>query len=78
MFQVLLVIKIYIIFHPGIGLILEDVGYENRKSIRQQLEDVFQRDWASRYAYSIDKTVSDVKILKNSLNEAENRTNYTR
>ncbi|XP_023247850.1 phospholipase D3-like [Copidosoma floridanum] len=46
----------YFINTAGIGLVFEDASSKNQNSIRQQLEDVFERDWNSQYSYSLSCT----------------------
>lgn len=46
----------YFIDTAGIGMVFEDVGQKNEESIRQQLEDIFHRDWNSRYAHPLNET----------------------
>lgn len=35
-------------------MVFEDVGHKNNQSIRQQLEDIFHRDWNSSYAHLLN------------------------
>ncbi|XP_024936685.1 phospholipase D3 isoform X2 [Cephus cinctus] len=46
----------YFIDTAGIGMLFEDNSQKNQNSIRQQLEDIFHRDWNSPYAHSLNKT----------------------
>lgn len=61
LFGDILFTKPYHFSYLGIGLILEDVGHNNTNSIRQQLKDLFQRDWTSRYAYSVDTELPNAR-----------------
>ncbi|CAD6213375.1 GSCOCG00004039001-RA-CDS [Cotesia congregata] len=61
----------YFIDTAGIGLILEDADHKNNESIRQQLEDVFLRDWNSPYSYPLNTTPTASRIrsaVKNKMN----------
>ncbi|KAK0072788.1 hypothetical protein PV326_014112, partial [Microctonus aethiopoides] len=44
----------YFIDTAGIGMVFEDDGHKNNQSIRQQLEDIFHRDWNSSYAHLLN------------------------
>lgn len=44
----------YFITTGGIGLAIHGSSLGNHSDIRQQLEDVFQRDWYSEHAFSLD------------------------
>ncbi|XP_052768603.1 5'-3' exonuclease PLD3-like [Mya arenaria] len=44
----------YFITTAGIGLAVDGSSLGNHSDIRQQLEDVFQRDWYSEHAFSLD------------------------
>lgn len=37
-------------------MVFEDAGHTNRENIRQQLEDIFHRDWTSEYAHYLNTT----------------------
>ncbi|XP_046741298.1 5'-3' exonuclease PLD3-like isoform X2 [Diprion similis] len=50
----------YFISTAGIGMVFEDVGNKNEESIRQQLEEIFHRDWNSRFAHPLNKTCVDI------------------
>ncbi|XP_011638332.1 phospholipase D3-like isoform X1 [Pogonomyrmex barbatus] len=61
----------YFIDTAGIGTVFESVGNENNDNIRQQLENIFHRDWNSKY--SVPLNMSDNRsdnlwdrFLKNS------------
>jgi len=47
-----------IVFGSGIGTVFESVGHQNGDSIRQQLEDIFHRDWYSNYSFSLNTSES--------------------
>ncbi|XP_046592774.1 5'-3' exonuclease PLD3 isoform X2 [Neodiprion lecontei] len=49
----------YFISTAGIGMVFEDVGNKNEESIRQQLEEIFHRDWNSQYAHPLNETYVD-------------------
>ncbi|XP_044014381.1 5'-3' exonuclease PLD3-like isoform X2 [Aphidius gifuensis] len=49
----------YFIDTAGVGIIFEDVGDKNNNSIRQQLEELFLRDWNSPYAFSLNATCNN-------------------
>ncbi|CAL1688368.1 unnamed protein product [Lasius platythorax] len=52
----------YFIDTAGIGTVFESVGRQNRDNIRQQLENIFHRDWYSNYSfplYNISETRSE-------------------
>ncbi|XP_063987276.1 5'-3' exonuclease PLD3-like isoform X3 [Diachasmimorpha longicaudata] len=44
----------YFINTAGIGMVFEDADHNNSYSIRQQLEEIFLRDWNSPYAHSMN------------------------
>ncbi|XP_011315372.1 phospholipase D3 isoform X2 [Fopius arisanus] len=44
----------YFINTAGIGMVFEDADHNNSHSIRQQLEEIFLRDWNSPYAHSMN------------------------
>ncbi|XP_015125176.1 phospholipase D3 isoform X2 [Diachasma alloeum] len=44
----------YFINTAGIGMVFEDADHNNNHSIRQQLEEIFLRDWNSPYAHSMN------------------------
>nr|XP_050851450.1 5'-3' exonuclease PLD3-like isoform X4 [Vespula vulgaris] len=46
----------YFINTAGIGTVFEDVGHKNHGSIRQQLENIFNRDWNSKYSFLLNNT----------------------
>ncbi|KAH0953755.1 hypothetical protein HN011_008467 [Eciton burchellii] len=48
----------YFIDTAGIGTVFESVGHQNGDSIRQQLEDIFHRDWYSNYSFSLNTSES--------------------
>ncbi|XP_070164828.1 5'-3' exonuclease PLD3 [Polyergus mexicanus] len=43
----------YFIDTAGIGTVFESVGRQNRDNIRQQLENIFHRDWYSNYSFPL-------------------------
>lgn len=43
----------YFIDTAGIGTVFESVGRQNRNNIRQQLENIFHRDWYSNYSFPL-------------------------
>ncbi|GAB1866559.1 Phospholipase D3 [Camponotus japonicus] len=43
----------YFIDTAGIGTVFESVGRQNRDNIRQQLENIFRRDWYSNYSFPL-------------------------
>ncbi|XP_072752667.1 5'-3' exonuclease PLD3 [Anoplolepis gracilipes] len=43
----------YFIDTAGIGTVFESVGRQNEDNIRQQLENIFHRDWYSNYSYPL-------------------------
>ncbi|XP_034947047.1 5'-3' exonuclease PLD3-like isoform X2 [Chelonus insularis] len=49
----------YFIDTAGIGVVIEDVGHKNNGSLRQQLEEIFLRDWNSPYAFLQNVTDTD-------------------
>ncbi|XP_048516236.1 5'-3' exonuclease PLD3-like isoform X2 [Athalia rosae] len=49
----------YFLTTAGIGMVFEDVGHKNENGIRQQLEEIFLRDWESKYAHPLNETYSD-------------------
>lgn len=46
----------YFINTAGIGTVFEDVGRQNHASLRLQLENIFNRDWNSKYAFPLNNT----------------------
>ncbi|EFN65992.1 Phospholipase D3 [Camponotus floridanus] len=43
----------YFIDTAGIGTVFESVGRQNTDNIRQQLENIFRRDWYSNYSFPL-------------------------
>lgn len=41
-------------FISGIGTVFESVGHSTKDNIRQQLEDIFHRDWYSNYTVPLN------------------------
>lgn len=41
-------------FISGIGTVFESVGHQNNDNIRQQLENIFHRDWYSDYSFPLN------------------------
>lgn len=41
-------------FISGIGTVFESVGHQNNDNIRQQLENIFHRDWYSNYSFPLN------------------------
>ncbi|XP_043286812.1 5'-3' exonuclease PLD3-like isoform X2 [Venturia canescens] len=62
----------YFINTAGIGMVFEDVGHKNVNSIRKQLEDIFNRDWNSAYAHSLETPCP----MKESLTRATPRSDF--
>ncbi|XP_077255467.1 5'-3' exonuclease PLD3 isoform X2 [Temnothorax americanus] len=44
----------YFIDTAGIGTVFESVGHQSNDNIRQQLENIFHRDWYSNYSFSLN------------------------
>lgn len=44
----------YFIDTAGIGTVFESVGHQNNDNIRQQLENIFHRDWYSDYSFPLN------------------------
>ncbi|XP_014480692.1 PREDICTED: phospholipase D3-like [Dinoponera quadriceps] len=44
----------YFINTAGIGTVFENVGHQTKDGIRQQLEDIFHRDWYSDYSFPLN------------------------
>ncbi|KYM89583.1 Phospholipase D3 [Atta colombica] len=44
----------YFIDTAGIGTVFESVGHQNNGNIRQQLENIFHRDWYSNYSFPLN------------------------
>lgn len=53
----------------GIGFILEETSEKNEtlRTIRDDTESVFQRDWNSTYAFELDAPIPTSKLFNNSL-----------
>lgn len=43
----------YFIDTAGIGTVFENVGSQSRDNVRQQLENIFHRDWYSNYSFPL-------------------------
>lgn len=41
-------------FVSGIGTVFESVGHQSNNNIRQQLENIFHRDWYSNYSFPLN------------------------
>ncbi|EZA57925.1 Phospholipase D3 [Ooceraea biroi] len=54
----------YFIDTAGIGTVFETVRQQNGDSVRQQLEDVFHRDWYSNYSFPLN--VSETRSSEKS------------
>ncbi|XP_058793368.1 5'-3' exonuclease PLD3-like isoform X2 [Phymastichus coffea] len=54
----------YFINTAGIGMVFEDADRRNNNSIRQQLEDLFYRDWNSQYAHPLNASCSNLRASK--------------
>ncbi|KAL0100165.1 hypothetical protein PUN28_019537 [Cardiocondyla obscurior] len=48
----------YFINTAGIGTVFETVGHQNNDNIRQQLENIFHRDWFSDYSFPLNVTIN--------------------
>jgi hypothetical protein len=51
----------------GIGLVFEDADRKNVNSLRQQLEELFVRDWSSPYAHPLNGTCHNLRMAKGPL-----------
>lgn len=40
----------------GIGTAFESIGDETSDNLRQQLQNIFHRDWYSEYSYALNET----------------------
>ena len=47
----------YFINTAGIGTTFESIGDETSDNLRQQLQNIFHRDWYSEYSYALNETV---------------------
>ncbi|XP_076750929.1 5'-3' exonuclease PLD3 [Xylocopa sonorina] len=47
----------YFINTAGIGTVFESIGDQTSENLRQQLEDIFSRDWYSEYSYTLNVSV---------------------
>lgn len=55
----------FIFSSSGISMVFEDVGPNNNtESIRQQIEDLFNRNWMSQYAHPLNTTQSERLAFK--------------
>lgn len=45
-------------------MVFEDADHRNNNSIRQQLEDLFDRDWNSQYAQPLNASCSSLRAPK--------------
>lgn len=69
----LIEIKIYEIFRLidalGIGTVFETIGDQTLDNLRQQLENIFHRDWNSEYSYSLNRSLPFVERQINTIED---------
>ncbi|XP_017799129.1 PREDICTED: phospholipase D3-like [Habropoda laboriosa] len=59
----------YFINTAGIGTVFETTGDETSDNLRQQLKDIFDRDWYSEYSYTLNGSLPVVEQPTNSIQD---------
>ncbi|XP_012223859.1 5'-3' exonuclease PLD3-like [Linepithema humile] len=66
----------YFIDTAGIGTVFENVGQQNKDNIRQQLENIFYRDWNSNYSFPLNISEERLENVINSRSWGLSRNSY--
>lgn len=53
----------------GVGMVLEAIGDHTSDNLRQQLENIFHRDWYSEYSYALNGTLPFVERSTNTIED---------
>lgn len=53
----------------GIGTVFETIGDQTSENLRQQLENIFHRDWYSEYSYALNESIPFVKRSTNTIED---------
>ncbi|KZC12940.1 Phospholipase D3 [Dufourea novaeangliae] len=54
----------------GVGTVFESIGDQTSSNLRQQLENIFHRDWYSEYSYNLNRSVPNEKrLIPNSIQD---------
>jgi len=61
-------------FISGIGTVFENVGHQSNDNLRQQLENIFHRDWYSNYSFPLNITYYE--NLWDSLKSSYHHSSY--
>ncbi|XP_003393457.1 5'-3' exonuclease PLD3 isoform X1 [Bombus terrestris] len=59
----------YFINTAGIGTVFETIGDQTSENLRQQLENIFHRDWYSEYSYALNESIPFVKRSTNTIED---------
>lgn len=59
----------YFINTAGIGTVFETIGDQTLDNLRQQLENIFHRDWNSEYSYSLNGSLPFVERQINTIED---------
>ncbi|CAK9831259.1 5'-3' exonuclease PLD3 [Anthophora retusa] len=59
----------YFINTAGIGTVFETTGDQTPGNLRQQLEDIFDRDWNSEYSYALNGSLPAVERPTNTIQD---------
>lgn len=59
----------FIIDTLGIGTVFETIGDQTLDNLRQQLENIFHRDWNSEYSYSLNGSLPFVERQINTIED---------
>lgn len=59
----------YFINTAGIGTVFESIGDQTSENLRQQLENIFHRDWYSEYSYALNESIPFVKRSTNTIED---------
>lgn len=63
-------------FISGIGTVFESVGHQNNDNIRQQLENIFHRDWNSQYSFPLNISEASFENSWNLLRNSYQHSSY--
>lgn len=59
----------YFINTAGIGTVFESIGDQTSENLRQQLEDIFHRDWYSEYSYTLNVSLPSLAGPTNTIQD---------
>ncbi|XP_076245485.1 5'-3' exonuclease PLD3 isoform X2 [Calliopsis andreniformis] len=59
----------YFINTAGVGTVFENIGEQTSNNLRQQLENIFHRDWDSEYSYALNESLLIDERPSNTIGE---------